>query len=199
MTKLIYQGAEASIWQDGQTVIKERKPKNYRHPLLDKKLRVQRIRNEASMMSRFQRAGLQVPKIIGSDEKKGIIEMELIKGKTLKEELIKGKENKRNLLIELGKQIAILHNSGLVHGDLTTSNIFSTRNGIAFIDFGLASMTQRIEDFAMDLLVFKKTFKATHSRIKLGWDWILEGYSSFDKAKQVIEQITKIEKRARYL
>ena len=53
----------------------------------------------------------------------------------------------------------------------------------------------------MDLLVFRKTFEATHAELMpKGWDRIVEGYLKGTGAagKEVVERIAVIEKRARY-
>ena len=54
--KLIKQGAEAKLyvgeWFDRPVIIKERFPKTYRHPILDKSLTHQRTKSEIRSMMR---------------------------------------------------------------------------------------------------------------------------------------------------
>ena len=65
----------------------------------------------------------------------------------------------------VGKQVAEMHNHDFIHNDLTTSNIL-VRDGIPyFIDFGLSFFSKRIEDRAMDLVVFKKILLASHADV----------------------------------
>jgi tRNA A-37 threonylcarbamoyl transferase component Bud32 len=64
-----------------------------------------------------------------------------------------------------------------------------------FIDFGLGYFSKKLEDKATDLIVFKKTFNATHPLVKNGWLLVMKGYNA---SEEMIEQMNKIEKRARY-
>ena len=109
---------------------------------------------------------------------------------------------KKNLEIcrEIGKAIARMHEADLIHGDLTTSNILLEGGKLYFIDFGLGFYSKKIEDKAVDLLVFKKTYEATHCNLPEGWGMILEGYlKEYGAAgKAIAGQIEKIEQRARY-
>jgi Kae1-associated kinase Bud32 len=111
-------------------------------------------------------------------------------------------EEKKELCSLIGKEIKKMHSVGIVHGDLTTSNIIYINNKnskdsgkIFFIDFGLGYFSKKTEDLATDLVVFKKTFNSTHSSLKKGWELVLEGYAPNE---QMIKQMEKIEKRARY-
>ncbi len=57
----------------------------------------------------------------------------------------------------------MLHNDGIIHGDLTTSNIMITDQKIVYIiDFGLSYVRNNIEDFSVDLYVLEKAFLSTH-------------------------------------
>ncbi|MCK4884373.1 MAG: Kae1-associated serine/threonine protein kinase, partial [Candidatus Diapherotrites archaeon] len=96
----------------------------------------------------------------------------------------------------VGQEIKKLHSKDIIHGDLSTSNIFFTDNKkIAFIDFGLGFISKETEDKAVDLLVLKKTLSSTHSRdFPKNWNAVTKGYDN----KQVLDKITEIEKRARY-
>lgn len=87
------------------------------------------------------------------------ITMMYVDGVRLKDYL---KDNS-DILSEVGVIIAKLHNGGIIHGDLTTSNIL-VRNKIAYlIDFGLSySKPGSVEDFAVDLYVLEKAFLSTH-------------------------------------
>jgi len=200
--KLIMQGAEASLFTStnefGKTLLKQRNLKNYRNEKLDEKIRVERTKSECLNIERARQAGLKVPLIYSVDKKKGLIEMQFIEGSQLKEMLFQGK--KIELLNEVGKEIALMHSNNIAHNDITTSNMLIHNNQIFFVDFGLASITSSIEDFAVDLLVFKKNFLASHSRIAEKWPLILENYEkSFVQGKKVVAQLKKIEARARYL
>lgn len=56
MTKsqIIQQGAEAIIIHEGNSIIKDRIGKKYRHPDLDKKIIKQRTKREAKLLEKYQ-------------------------------------------------------------------------------------------------------------------------------------------------
>jgi Kae1-associated kinase Bud32 len=208
MKKVFYKkGAEAEIIQtlvDGVNAInKKRLVKNYRNNKLDFQIRKKRTRSEAKLIKEASRA-VNTPRILKVNEDSFEILMEFIKGKQLKEVI----EEKKHLCELIGSEIKKLHSLGIIHGDLTTSNIIyveksSTLRGVSgkntekvvFIDFGLGYFSKKIEDQATDLVVFKKTFSSTHSSLKKGWDLVMKGYSPNEL---MIKQMEKIEKRARY-
>jgi len=94
-----------------------------------------------------------------------------------------------------------MHKNGIVHGDLTTSNMILKNNKIYFIDFGLGEFSKRIENFAIDLSVLKEAFKSTHFKhLNLLWQSFIKGYKQTnDKSKEVLESLNEIEKRGRYV
>jgi len=210
MSKEFYKkGAEAELKQiifEGQNALsKKRIKKSYRDSKLDEDIRKKRTRSEVKLLQSSSQA-VNVPKIIKVDEKNAEIIMEFIGGVPLKEVLAK----KTELCSLAGKKIRALHDLGIIHGDLTTSNILfvdkknldkemlarlEKKGELFFIDFGLGSFSNRLEDKAVDLVVFKKTFNATHSGIKDGWKKVFEGYSP---SEELIERMGEIEKRARY-
>jgi len=68
----------------------------------------------------------------------------------------------------IGTSVGGLHASGVVHGDLTTSNLLlREENGemdVVLIDFGLGSVSTSEEDMAVDLYVLERAFASTHPR-----------------------------------
>ena len=69
----------------------------------------------------------------------------------------------------IGRSVGGLHASGVVHGDLTTSNLIlrKTTGGkleVVVIDFGLGSVSNSDEDMAVDLYVLERAFASTHPR-----------------------------------
>ena len=58
------------------------------------------------------------------------------------------------LAVNMGQILAKLHNVGMLHGDLTTSNMMIQSNGsLVLIDFGLARVSSNPEELAVDLYV----------------------------------------------
>lgn len=199
MKKLLKKGAEAELYKSsflGKTVlVKERLAKKYRHKLLDEKIRLERTKKEAALMHKAKAAGVRTPVIYAVDRKNKSIVMELVAGARLKEAL-----NKKNLSYckALGKIIGRLHHAGIIHGDLTTSNVIVKDKNLVLLDFGLGFDSRKIEDQAMDLLVLKKTFLATHFKLAQGWKEILKGYLAVNPDQSIIQRINEIEQRARY-
>jgi len=194
-TQIIAQGAEAVIIHEGNSVIKDRISKGYRHPELDKKIIKQRTKKEANILEKAS-------KIINSPmPEKGTsfneIKMPFIEGKKLSENL--EQLNWKKICKQIGESIAKLHDNNIIHGDLTTSNMILAKDGnLHLIDFGLGFTSTRIEDRAVDLHLIKQALEAKHFSIhKEAEKIILENYNSKDRAK-VLEQLKKVEARGRY-
>ena len=207
---MLYRGAEAVISeQTGKpsTILKERIKKNYRLPQIDEKLRRQRTKSEASLLREAARSGVYVPKII--EEKIFELVLEKIDGPMVKS--IINKENMRQICEKIGYSIAMLHSAGIIHGDLTTSNIMMKDNNIYLIDFGLGFRSGKAEDMATDLHVLNEALTSTHVFIaEKAWKILLNAYSqnykryescgaaSDDSSKKVIASLENLEKRGRY-
>src|SRR3990167_5037209 len=105
MTKtLIAQGAEAKLFLDGNTILKNRFRKSYRIKEIDEKLRGFRTRREAKILQKLQAINFPAPRLIKNDEKENLV-IDNIGGKLVKEVL----ENSdyKKLCSEIGKKIAI--------------------------------------------------------------------------------------------
>jgi len=210
-TNFFKKGAEAELVEGiigGKEILsKKRVSKSYRNSVLDLSIRKTRTRSEVKLLKAVS-SGVNVPSIVEVNEIKSEIVMEFINGVRLKEII----EKKQLLAKEAGKCIRKIHDLGVIHGDLTTSNIIfvdekkvksdkdlleriKKKGNLFFIDFGLGYFSKRIEDKATDLVVFKKTFNATHSSIKNGWKLVMSGYDPDEELKTRMEAI---EKRARY-
>jgi len=186
MKKEINKGAEAIIYFDGKKIIKQRVSKTYRDPVLDKRIIKTRNKQESTLLKRAKVAGVNTPVIFSITEN------------TIVMEKLDNTNEHHKLLEEIGKEIAKLHDSGIIHGDLNLINILTTKGKkIYFIDFGLGFLSNKIEDKATDLLVFKKTLKAA-KKTEAFWEKILSGYQKQTKNKQTSAKIADIEKRARY-
>jgi len=202
--QILYQGAESRIYLgtfDGQEVIvKERVSKGYRIKQLDEQLRKLRTRKEVKLLTEVRKLGIPTPKIFHVDEKNHKIIMENVKGYRLKEHLNSVSiEEAKAICSQLGKQIGKLHSHNITHGDLTTSNMILEDRQIYFIDLSLGEFTQRIEDKAVDMKLLKEALKSTHFKIfDATWNSILFGYREYKNSGEILTQLKKIEKRARY-
>jgi TP53 regulating kinase-like protein len=107
-------------------------------------------------------------------------------------------EKLKELSKMIGQFIGILHRSEIIHGDLTTSNVLIKNdniNEIYFIDFGLSSISQQLEDKAVDLYVLERALASTHSKhAQYIFDNIMESYCleygrHHDKVVERLEQV----------
>lgn len=189
--EIIASGAEAVISLHGNTIIKTRVSKRYRLKEIDNILRRERTRTEARLISEARRCGVPTPII--KDVTDFEIKMEYIDGNPLKNVITPA-------LCELaGEIVGKLHSCGLVHGDLTTSNIIFMGGKLFLIDFGLAYIDSTLESRGVDIHVLFQTFESTHE----GHEELIEafkiGYSrTLPAADEVIKRVKEIESRGRY-
>ena len=199
--KILFHGAEAKIIFSNNLIIKDRIKKSYRIPELDDKIRRLRTRKETKLLEKASNL-IPVPRIIKVDEKEKEIQMEFVKGKKLSDELESfSKIWQLKIFKQIGENIAKIHNSDIIHGDLTTSNmIFNEENNkVYFIDFGLGFGSHKIEDKAVDLHLLKQALEAKHfNNWEKLFDEVLKGYKISKDYKKVFERFKRVEKRGRY-
>jgi len=109
----------------------------------------------------------------------------------------------RPLCRRIGGLIGKLHASGIIHGDLTTSNmIVSPDDRVFFVDFGLGKRSEELEDRGVDLHLLRRAFHSTHyDRAEKCFKWIMEGYAEEigEKSRiEVEERMRAIAERGRY-
>src|SRR5207245_3216377 len=69
----------------------------------------------------------------------------------------------RKFFRSVGEQIGLLHTAGIVHGDLTTSNVIVSPSGAPFIvDFGMSRRSVEAEDRGVDLHLLQRSIIASH-------------------------------------
>jgi TP53 regulating kinase-like protein len=206
---LIKKGAEASLyleeWHSRKVIMKRRLPKRYRIPELDVMIRSQRTMHEPHIIHKAKEAGVPTPTIFMVDVADANIVMEFVEGKQVKEALDNGsKEERLNLCRLIGRLIGRLHKHGIIHGDLTTSNMILTPYGkVVFVDFGLSERSIELEPKGVDLHLMKRTLHSTHYKhAKESFKAVMEGYAESvgnEEAKKVTAKIREIEKRGRYV
>ncbi len=200
--KVIKRGAEAILYLESDGLVKERIKKSYRLSEIDQKLRKSRTRKEARLMLEAKRAGVDIPNIVSVNEDNFKITMDFIEGNRLKEFLNETDDDSRKKIAEeVGKSVGLLHKNGIVHGDLTTSNMILKDGRIFLIDFGLGDFSRRTENQAVDLSVLREAFKSTHFRyLNLLWESFVKGYKQTnDNFNKVLDTLNDIEKRGRYV
>lgn len=125
------------------------------------------------------------------------------------------------LLQRMGAAVGNLHRVGIVHGDLTTSNLMlrsateasearteeartekaktaSLEGDIVIIDFGLASQSSSDEDRAVDLYVLERAFGSTHPRAEGLFDEVIKAYAkTFKQSGSVLRKLEDVRMRGR--
>ena len=223
--RIISQGAEARIWKipanssvsPHPSIAKERFSKSYRHPALDERLTKQRCRAEGRILTKcLEKGGLDVPKVLRIEA--AVLYLEFIRGKTLRdtlEELMdqSDEETANDFATKMGVVVAKVHNLGVVHGDLTTSNMMlrdpveeakeSDSEGdknITLIDFGLAKNTDSAEERAVDLYVLERALLSTHPRLPQDfWNRVMKGYEDActSKTSATLNRLEQVRQRGR--
>ncbi len=162
----VIEGAEATVTFDDGTVTKTRRPKSYRHPELDERLRRERTVQEVRLTHEARTAGVPTPVIHDIDLAEARIVFERVGRTDLRNEITEDR------VAEVGAHLARIHEAGFVHGDPTTRNVRVRDPPVAagergegaetvLIDFGLGYYTDDVEDLAMDLHVFEQSLSGT--------------------------------------
>lgn len=201
----VARGAEAVVERTEYlglpAIAKRRVPRRYRHPALDAALRAARTRHEARLLAEAKLAGVRVPFVLDVDEASATLTMEFLEGERLREALERaGPAERERLLHKAGELVARLHARGLIHGDLTTSNLLARDGEVMAIDFGLGDTSPEAEPMGVDLHVLLEALQATHARhgdlFALAW----RAYEAASpRAAEVGQVLEAIKKRGRYL
>jgi N6-L-threonylcarbamoyladenine synthase/protein kinase Bud32 len=203
--KILYRGAEAEICLSkylGKTVVQKRRIKKaYRINEIDALLISSRTKEEAKLIVESRACGVSVPLLYDVDLAAGIITMEYLKGRRVKDILNFVGESERKVICEkIGESIARLHNHDIIHGDITTSNMILLHDRIHFIDFGLGCKNSELEAKGVDLHVLMEAFESTHSKYSSCFSSVFEGYKKqfHGDATDVMRKIEDIVRRGRY-
>jgi TP53 regulating kinase-like protein len=107
--------------------------KKYRVEILDTKLTKQRILNESRNMARAAKHGINTPYLLFVDTINRKIYMQYVETSVPLKQLLKEIYFSSNITFyediiqkivnHIGENIAKMHNSDIIHGDLTTSNM----------------------------------------------------------------------------
>ncbi|KAI3326311.1 tyrosine protein kinase [Xylariaceae sp. AK1471] len=225
--------------------LKHRPPKPWRHPVLDARLTRHRILSEARNLAKCRREGVLVPTVYALDESAGWLMMEWVTGSPVRvainewlrrrcdderaagragDAIVEGTSEADAdlvaLLRRIGAAIGRMHKVGIIHGDLTTSNMMlrpwergkEPANGqnhgagdglldgdVVIIDFGLASQSSSEEDRAVDLYVLERAFGSTHPRAEKLFTAVLESAyrEAFKQAPVVLKKLEDVRMRGR--
>ena len=203
--KVLYRGAEAEIrvgtYLGKDVVEKRRLKKEYRLPEIDHVLISYRTREESKLIAEARCAGVSVPIVYDVDLAGGVITMEYVKGRRVKD-ILNGlsDQDRHDLCVLIGRSIGLLHNADIIHGDITTSNMILADGRVTFIDFGLGSKSIELEAKGVDLHVLMEAFESTHSQRPTCFEDAFAGYRQTysGDADLVREKIDEIVQRGRY-
>lgn len=211
--QLVKQGAEAKLYTGtflGQeVVVKERFCKKYRHPALDTQLTKDRHRAEVRALAKCKQCGVRVPTMYLADNITTTIVMENITTSITAKDFINNMLEEKNtaqlskLAVLIGETVAKMHSHGLIHGDITTSNILVMLDYISInlvmIDFGLSFQEGVAEDKGVDLYVLERAFLSTHPNTEELFAEIMEAYrnKAGKQAGEVIKKFEEIRLRGR--
>ncbi|KAI9764229.1 MAG: serine/threonine-protein kinase bud32 [Geoglossum simile] len=215
---LLTQGAEALLYKTTYltpslpAALKHRPRKPYRHPTLDARLTRHRILSEARILTKCRREGVHVPAVYFVDWEQGWLLMEWVDGGSVRDVLsrkgvLEG-QGVEGLMGKIGRAVGKLHERGIVHGDLTTSNLMLQPSpassgdpldgDIILIDFGLATVSVQDEDKAVDLYVLERAFVSTHPKAEALFKGVLKSYEeSYKGAKVVLRRLEDVRMRGR--
>lgn len=193
--KEIAKGAEATIYEDKNIIIKERVAKEYRLKEIDDRLRKFRTKREGKVMNKLEELKFPAPRLLDVNDQAMQLRMEMINGNRLRDVLY---QNPIVLSEEIGKKIGIMHSKDIIHGDLTTSNMILA-NEIKFIDFGLSFFSNKEEDKAVDLHLLRQALESKHFDIwEKCFEAALKGYKTTNpNAELVLNRLEKVEARGR--
>ncbi|KAK2914564.1 EKC/KEOPS complex subunit TP53RK [Channa argus] len=213
---VIKQGAEARVYRSTflgkPTIVKERFPKRYRHPVLDEKLTHRRTVQEVRSILRCRKAGISAPVVYFVDYTSHCIFLEEIVGSSTVRDYIASNQQSgscrqqdlEQLAERVGRILAKMHDEDVIHGDLTTSNMLlrcSPENGecdLVLIDFGLSYISAFPEDKGVDLYVLEKAFLSTHPNTEALFEKLLKSYTaSSKKSPAVIKKLDEVRLRGR--
>jgi len=197
-------GAEAIIeeteYLGRRAVVKRRPKKDYRHPELDLKLRSGRTRNEVRVIREARGAGVRTPVIYDVDVLEGSITMEYISGERVREIIDSEPERIPEVCSMIGESMAKMHNAGVCHGDLTTSNMIITDSGeLCIIDFSMGATRCDIEGKGVDVHLLERAFTSSHSESAHAFGLVMESYVRHaEGAEEILKRVEDIKGRARY-
>ena len=205
----VFKGAEAYLYliefAGMKALAKKRIAKDYRHRVLDERLRYERTVEEARTMLAALEAGVTVPSVLYVDPNEKLIIIEYVEGVVFRELIeVEGcSERVRKIAHRLGENVAKLHLAGIAHGDVTTSNVIVSNDDTPFIiDFGLAKKTRDIKEHAVDVHMFLRSLESTHPEHRdCIYQAFIDGYRSVagDYTDKILAKVDEIRLMGRYV
>ncbi|KDD75353.1 hypothetical protein H632_c727p1 [Helicosporidium sp. ATCC 50920] len=113
-----------------------------------------------------RKLGVDTPVMYSADVKTGMMIQECVDGVSVREALQQDSLPNRDAILKaIGQCLAKMHDGGLIHGDLTTSNMLLRHKdqSLVMIDFGLSYNSILPEDKGVDLYVLERAFASAHA------------------------------------
>lgn len=202
--ELRFQGAESKIYfgthSNNRCVIKHRFSKKYRHHLLDKKITKERTKRERRIIEKIsnksQELANYMPKVVWSNDST-LLMTEIVNSESIYDFIERDPSNAELAAPLIGYCVAELHNIGIIHGDLTTSNLLllprireeedlpskkvrsnnlTETHLVVPIDFGLSTGSVHPEERAVDLYVLERALLSTHFSDSTFFNQVLQAY-----------------------
>ena len=200
--KVLSSGAEATIYHyTDEYVEKRRAEKSYRVPELDASIIKFRTKREAKILSKLN-GMIPVPAVreeTHSSSNNSSIFLEFIDGKKVSD--ILSRSNYSFLFRKIGEYVARMHDEGIIHGDLTTSNfIYSeAKKEVFFIDFGLSFFSIKVEDKAVDIHLLRQALESKHPDVwEMAFNIFRDIYmKSSNNSKETLSRFKQVEERGR--
>lgn len=157
-------------------------------------------------MTKARRLGVSTPVLYAVDPVLHSLTFEYVEGPSVKEIFLdfgeQGivEERMDDITKQIGDAIGKLHDGGLIHGDLTTSNMLvqSGSNQLVLIDFGLSFTSTLPEDKAVDLYVLERALLSMHSSCGNVMDRILAAYKKSSKQwSSTLNKLAQVRQRGR--
>ena len=176
----------------------------YRISEIDEHIRRSRTYSEALVLWLLERKSFPAPRLYYANISDSYLIMEFIRGTLLKKLINKiDIEYIEKIGHYIGEMIAFLHNIGIVHNDLTTSNFIVKNNNlntIYLIDYGLSMRSTNFKDKAVDIDVFKRVLTSSHPDIfEPLFSSFIEAYQkNAQDSESIIKFYNKLSKMGRY-
>lgn len=155
-------------------------------------------------MARCCKQGIRTPAVYFVDQQRRCIYMEYVQdGILLKEYINQNLSNEdelKKVMKVVAQTVATMHQVDVIHGDLTTSNMFYHPLGesVTLIDFGLSCVSTLVEDKGVDLYVLERAFLSTHPTTQELFSELLRSYGESGKGcKSVLAKLDEVRMRGR--